>query len=409
MRVPGVDLHGLAPSEIDPTGRLSVVALGITPFLTSFLILELLSFITMWGRRLREGGVEGRRRLNGLAVRLGGAVAVLQAAGVLLFLETLTLPGGAPAVLHPGLGLRILVTSTLAAGSAIAFLVAQLATAYGLGNGFCLLLVYGSVQSLFEPLVGSPAWAGAGGLRQMTALAIAAAAALTVGWCFARRPEIRLGGGEGGGETFALPAFQQGVVPLVWALALVSFVHQVLAMPTALDPLVGTILTVVLGIVAFHAFGGRARLATNLPPGAPLPGEDFGGGRALAWTTALLALFAFATLAGGSWSGFGYLPALGSGAIIVVIAVGFDLVGEWRFRSRFGDSVAGLVELDNVHLASYLHGRLRAHGIDALVRSYHYRSLFFFFRPLVKMELLVPAAELERAREVVAPESLAIV
>ena len=49
---------------------------------------------------------------------------------------------------------------------------------------------------------------------------------------------------------------------------------------------------------------------------------------------------------------------------------------------------------------------LEAQGIDALARTYHLRSLFFFFQPMVKMELLVPAAAEARAYEVVKPELL---
>ena len=77
---------------------------------------------------------------------------------------------------------------------------------------------------------------------------------------------------------------------------------------------------------------------------------------------------------------------------MVIVALGFDLVAELRFRHRHDDRVACLVELDNVYYACYLQGLLAKQGSDSLIRAFHYRSLFFDFGPIFKMDLLVPAA-----------------
>ena len=56
-----------------------------------------------------------------------------------------------------------------------------------------------------------------------------------------------------------------------------------------------------------------------------------------------------------------------------------------------------LIELDNVHLAIQVESVLRRLGTPCLVQSFYFRSLFFF-KPLYKMVVLVPADRLEEAR-----------
>jgi hypothetical protein len=102
-------------------------------------------------------------------------------------------------------------------------------------------------------------------------------------------------------------------------------------------------------------------------------------------------------------------PAFWFPLLIMAVGLGFDLVAEWRFRQRHFDGVASLIEMDNVYGACYLQGLLAKGGVDSLIRAFHYRSLFFDLEPIVKMELLVPSAELIRVREMIRPERIEVV
>jgi hypothetical protein len=61
-----------------------------------------------------------------------------------------------------------------------------------------------------------------------------------------------------------------------------------------------------------------------------------------------------------------------------------------------------MVQLDNVHFSYRLEEELQEAEIDALARGHQFRSLFFFFGALYKIDMLVPAKQLGRAREVLA-------
>ena len=65
-------------------------------------------------------------------------------------------------------------------------------------------------------------------------------------------------------------------------------------------------------------------------------------------------------------------------------------------------ATARLIQLDNVHFSYRLEERLQEAGIAALARGHQLRSLSFFFGALFKIDVLVDAEQLDRAREVLA-------
>ena len=168
------------------------------------------------------------------------------------------------------------------------------------------------------------------------------------------------------------------------------------------------VLIAAFSLGAFHLFSGRERLERNLPPGVLPPEGRAVPCRSLLQSTALLVVFGVSFPAGEWFLGF-RVPAFWFPTLVTVVALGFDLVAEWRFRHRHGDRVACLIEMDNVYCACYLHSLLAKLGFDSLIRAFHFRSLFFDLGPIFKMQLLVPAAELKVVREIIRPERIEIV
>jgi preprotein translocase subunit SecY len=82
---------------------LSVISLGIPPFVIGFVIVELLSFVLPRGDKLRRGGIAGRLKLNVFATRVGLGLALVQAASIAMFLQEAVAVDGARLVPKPGL------------------------------------------------------------------------------------------------------------------------------------------------------------------------------------------------------------------------------------------------------------------------------------------------------------------
>jgi hypothetical protein len=85
----------------------------------------------------------------------------------------------------------------------------------------------------------------------------------------------------------------------------------------------------------------------------------------------------------------------------MLLAIGLDLWDQFRFQRKHGET-ALLTQLDNVHFSYRLEERLQEEGIEALARGHQFRSLFFFFGALIKIDVFVSADRLEQAREVLA-------
>jgi hypothetical protein len=146
-----------------------------------------------------------------------------------------------------------------------------------------------------------------------------------------------------------------------------------------------------------------------LPSGALTPGSESVAGGWLLPTTALLVVFGTVFYGSRSFLTLRFAEILGFPAFVLLVAFVFDLTAETRFRMRYLKKAVPVIEMENVHGACYVRAVFAKHGIDSVTQAFHYRSLFFFLGPIVKMEVLVPAVELTRAQEIIRTSGLEIV
>ncbi|MCK5244956.1 MAG: preprotein translocase subunit SecY, partial [Desulfobacterales bacterium] len=98
--------------------RLSVFALGIMPYISASIILQLLTVVVPTLERLSKEGEAGRKKITQYT-RYGTIVlSIIQSYMISVGLERMTSPGGAPIVLVPGLSFRLMTVITLTAGTA---------------------------------------------------------------------------------------------------------------------------------------------------------------------------------------------------------------------------------------------------------------------------------------------------
>ncbi|MEO8656856.1 MAG: hypothetical protein ABI693_00210 [Bryobacteraceae bacterium] len=396
--------------------RFGVMALGVTPLVGSFVFIELSSFVFPITRKLRRGGSAGRAKLNALAIRFGFGFALFQAFTIAIALQNASPPGGVVFVTHPGPLFVLSTIATLSAGTALTYLLGRLISRWGLGNGFCVILLHDAVWRAFGLAYKSVPATGLSFGSVVGDLIWLAAIALLV-WRFSLRQQAALiDAGQESIPVLTLPAFPQGILPVLWAYAIITFLSPLKSVLASLvwltqspiDLFLIAVLIVALSFGACSLFSGRGRLSRNLPHGVLPPAGGVIPLQSLILTTALLAVFGAGFPVADRYLDL-RLAVFGFPGLAMAVAFGFDIVAEWRFRHRHRDHVACLLEMDNVYCAAYLHGLLAKQGFDSLIRTFHYRSLFFDFGPLVKMELLVPAAELDPARAIIKPDLIEVV
>ncbi len=130
-------------------GNLSIMAMGVSPYITASIVVQLLQmdivpFLKEWG----EQGEAGQQKINRLTRAMALILAFIQALVLLLGLGTVR--GGAiiPNILEPSAFHYIYMALVVTAGTAIAIWIADLITKYGMGNGTSMLIVAGIVTSL---------------------------------------------------------------------------------------------------------------------------------------------------------------------------------------------------------------------------------------------------------------------
>jgi preprotein translocase subunit SecY len=128
---------------------MTIFALGIMPYISSSIILQLLTVVWPYLERLSKEGELGRRKITQYT-RYGTIVlSVVQSLGIAFFLERTTeIAGGLPLVYSPGWGFRILTVLTLTTGSAFIMWLGEQITERGIGNGMSLIIFAGIVVGL---------------------------------------------------------------------------------------------------------------------------------------------------------------------------------------------------------------------------------------------------------------------
>lgn len=128
--------------------RLSVFALGIMPYISASIIIQLLTVVIPHLERLSKEGEQGRKKITQYTRYGTVLLSVIQGFGISVGLESMTSPGGAPVVIDPGWGFRFMTVLTLTAGTAFIMWLGEQITERGIGNGISLIIFAGIVARL---------------------------------------------------------------------------------------------------------------------------------------------------------------------------------------------------------------------------------------------------------------------
>tara|TARA_B100001123_G_scaffold414545_1_gene514099 strand:+ start:342 stop:1733 length:1392 start_codon:yes stop_codon:yes gene_type:complete len=129
--------------------QVTIFALGVMPYISSSIILQLLTVVWPYLERLSKEGELGRRKITQYTRFLTLALAMVQSFGISIFLEQQTeIAGGLPLVYDPGWGFRLMCVLTLTTGTMFIMWLGEQITERGIGNGMSLLIFAGIVVGL---------------------------------------------------------------------------------------------------------------------------------------------------------------------------------------------------------------------------------------------------------------------
>ena len=134
--------------------KATVFALGIMPYISSSIILQLMGAVVPYFQKLQKEGEEGRRKLTQYTRYGTVLIAALQALGTAVYLESLRVPGtNGPIVPQPGMLFKFLCMITFTSGTIFIMWLGEQITEKGIGNGISLIIFIGIVARLPQSIV----------------------------------------------------------------------------------------------------------------------------------------------------------------------------------------------------------------------------------------------------------------
>jgi preprotein translocase subunit SecY len=215
-------------------GRFSVFAIGIMPYISSAIIMQLLTHVEPRLKELRKEGEAGRRKITRYTRYGTVCLASFQALGVAIALESQQ-AGAMAVVIAPGIGFRITTVATLVTGTVFLMWLGEQISERGVGNGISIIIFSGIVAGLPSAIGGTLELARTGELHVLLVLVIMVLAlTVTAFVVFVERGQRRItvnyakrqvGRKMYAGQSSHLPLKlnMAGVIPPIFASSIILF------------------------------------------------------------------------------------------------------------------------------------------------------------------------------------------
>jgi len=215
-------------------GRFSIFALGIMPYISAAIIMQLMSHAVPQLQQLRKEGEAGRRKITQYTRYFTVVLALFQSFGVAAALQSQSAGAGLPVVIIPGPGFIFSAVVTLTAGTVFLMWLGEQVTERGIGNGISIIIFAGIVAGLPAAIGSTLELARTGELSEIAVLFLLVLAfAITAFVVFVERGQRRItvnyaqrqGRKAYQNQSTHLPlkVNMSGVIPAIFASSLVLF------------------------------------------------------------------------------------------------------------------------------------------------------------------------------------------
>ena len=219
--------------------KVTIFALGIMPYISASIILQLLTVVWPYLEKLSKEGELGRRKITQYTRYGTVLLSIVQSFTIAVYLERLTLANQFKIVDSPGWGFRLMCVLTLTTGTAFIMWLGEQITERGVGNGMSLIIFAGIVVGFPGAMLDTFQMIQRGELSLLAALLLLVAmVAVVAAIVFVERGQRRIpvqyakrmvGRRMYGGQTTHLPlrVNTAGVIPVIFASSIIAFPQTV--------------------------------------------------------------------------------------------------------------------------------------------------------------------------------------
>ena len=233
--------------------RVTIFALGIMPYISASIILQLLTVVWPFLEKLSKEGELGKRKITQYTRYGTVLLAIIQSAAISKLLENMTLSQTFSIVEHPGIAFKLMTVLTLTTGTAFIMWLGEQITDRGIGNGMSLLIFAGIVVGFPRGLLDTFRMIQRGELNLLAALLLVAMmVAVIAAIVFVERGQRRItvqyakrvvGRRMYGGQSTHLPlrVNTSGVIPVIFASSIIAFPQTIASYFGANSPWMKTV------------------------------------------------------------------------------------------------------------------------------------------------------------------------
>lgn len=145
--------------------KLTVFALGVMPYISASIIMELLAAVVPYIGELKKRGSEGREKITKHTRYLTVAISLVQGLFIAIGIETMIAPDGSPVVFIGGWSFRLITALTLTTGTVFLMWLGEKITSFGVGNGMSLIIMAGIISTFPSALTNTYGLMSAGQLQ----------------------------------------------------------------------------------------------------------------------------------------------------------------------------------------------------------------------------------------------------
>ncbi|MDH3637042.1 MAG: preprotein translocase subunit SecY [Gammaproteobacteria bacterium] len=244
--------------------RLSVMALGVMPYISASIIMQMMTAVIPQLEQLKKEGEAGRRKITQYTRYGTVLLATFQALGIAVAVESQSV-AGASVVITPGLGFKITAVLTLVTGTMFLVWLGEQISERGIGNGISLIIFGSIVSGLPSAIGGTLELARTGSFSPLFVLILFVGTILITGFVvFVERGQRRITVNyakrqqgrkmlAGGSSHLPLKLNMSGVIPPIFASSIILF-------PTSVASFLGQ----------QEGMGWLRDISTTLSPGQPI-------------------------------------------------------------------------------------------------------------------------------------------
>ncbi|MFH2046682.1 MAG: hypothetical protein ABIK92_16240 [Pseudomonadota bacterium] len=415
---------GIFTSHSTTDGHLSIFLLGIMPYVSAYILVELTSLCIPFLKKLRSGDFKGRLKLKRISLVLALGLATYQATSIVSSLNSMDLSDGKSILNISTTFEHVILVCVMVGSFYLLVAICEMISRFGIGHGISIIILsgicggfIGRVPMYFKQLEYHDVFSYFIAFIVFCAL-IAFTFVLLKNKipipCYHEKDNKIVG-------YFQLNQSPSSMVALTYAASIVMlpptlshFFGNGSSIANYLNPgSIGYNLISIICVFMFSFLFGwaflhpRRRISKMRERGWHIAdmgttAESFILKRMFIYNLPWTIFLCIMVVVPSTLISVANVPFyLGGSSIPIIVAVSLDLIGSFRFYSNGINKPVKIAEFHDIYDANMIQNHMKAAGIKSYLQCYHHRLLRYFFGPHLDMGLIIDARDKEKAQTLI--------